>query len=512
MNGLYLINPLPEAQAYFGADSFSAGPGGPGEGVQLVADLALPTLAAMVPPDLPVRLCDEQITPADPDPPETVIGLTGKTPQVGRMLELADAYRRRGKVVVIGGPYASLAPDAVRPHCDVLVRGEVEEIAPRLFADLRDGTWQPEYIGTQADLSASPLPRWDLYPNHRALMGTVQTSRGCPFPCEFCDVPTYVGRKQRHKDPPQVLRELDLLYAHGYRSVFIADDNFSATRARARALLEAIAAWNHSRPDGPISFTTQMSIDVARDTDMLRLSARAGIQAVFVGLETPSADSLRETGKRQNLQADPMEMVGRFLDHHIMVISGLIVGFDADGPDIFDRQRAFTRAAPIPVFTLGALAAPSGSPLHKRMVESGRLLPDQPYGTGQPWSTNIVPAQMTTQALLDGVRDLAVELYHPDIFAERVMALINRLGPYQGPPPAASPSPLPPALQQLDAEVTQVVRGVVTLGPAEKAMVSRLGRHVLTHRPDALPILRTCLRFYAQIRHVYARNGLSAPC
>ncbi|WP_019646394.1 B12-binding domain-containing radical SAM protein [Novispirillum itersonii] len=502
MTGLYLINPYPDSQAYFGTDVFIGSPGG---GVQLVADLAIATVAAMVPPDMPVRLCDEQISPADPDPPESVIALTGKTPQVPRMLELAAAYRQRGKVVVIGGPYASLAPERIRPHCDVLVRGEIEEIAPRLFADLRDGTWQAEYTGTRADLSASPLPRWDLYPNHRALMGTVQTSRGCPFPCEFCDVPTYVGRKQRHKDPPQVIRELDALYAHGYRSIFIADDNFSATRARARALLEALIDWNHSRPDGPVGFTTQMSIDVARDEDMLRLSARAGIQAVFIGLETPSADSLRETGKRQNLQADPMEMVGRFLDHHIMVISGLIVGFDADGPDIFDRQRAFTRHAPIPVFTLGALAAPEGSPLHRRLSNAGRLQPDQPYGTGQPWSTNILPAQMSPEALLTGVRTLALEMYHPDAFADRVMALIDRLGPYQGPPPATAPAPLPATLRQLDDDVSHVVRGVVALGPAERAMVSRLGRHVLTHRPETLPVLRNCLRFYAQIRHVYGR-------
>ena len=99
--------------------------------------------------------------------------------QWGRMKSIAAEFRRRGRTVVIGGPYASLSPDAVRPHCDVLVRGEIEDIAPQLFADLRSGSWQTEYIGTKVDLRISPLPRWDLYPNDRAVMGTIQTSRGC---------------------------------------------------------------------------------------------------------------------------------------------------------------------------------------------------------------------------------------------------------------------------------------------------------------------------------------------
>ena len=117
------------------------------------------------------------------------------------MLALGDAFRARGKTVLIGGPYASLSPERVRPHCDILVRGEIEEMAPRLFGDLAAGRFQSEYTGNPVELARSPLPRWDLYPNDRALQGCVQTSRGCPFRCEFCDTIQYVGRTQRHKPP-----------------------------------------------------------------------------------------------------------------------------------------------------------------------------------------------------------------------------------------------------------------------------------------------------------------------
>jgi radical SAM superfamily enzyme YgiQ (UPF0313 family) len=165
------------------------------------------------------------------------------------------------------------------------VRGEIEDIAPQFFADLRSGSWQTEYVGTKVNLRISPLPRWDLYPNDRAVMGTIQTSRGCPFECEFCDVIEYVGRKQRHKPVDLVLRELDALYRFGYRTVFLADDNHRLPRPRQGAArchpgMECAA----DRRQSP--FHTQISIDAAGDTEMLEMCAGAGLTHVFIGIET----------------------------------------------------------------------------------------------------------------------------------------------------------------------------------------------------------------------------------
>jgi radical SAM superfamily enzyme YgiQ (UPF0313 family) len=357
MPAIYLINPAADLPtSYFGAEVFAARLRRP---AVMIADLAMPTLAALAPRDFEVFLCDEHLTPVDFDLAADFVAITGKVTQAPRMIALAREFRRRGKIVLFGGPHASLSPETLRPHCDVLVRGEIEEIGEELFADLREGCWKDEYVGTRPDLARSPVPRWDLYPNQRALLGTVQTSRGCPYDCEFCDVIQYLGRKQRHKPPDQVLRELDQLYRFGYRQVFLADDNFTIYRARTRELLDALRDWNARQTAGHVTFMTQVSLDVAADDDLLRRCAAAGLTHFFIGIETPNADSLREARKPQNLKRDMVGDVEHVLSHGISVSGGLIAGFDSDGPDIFDRQYDFAMRLPVPVYSVGALVAPA---------------------------------------------------------------------------------------------------------------------------------------------------------
>jgi hypothetical protein len=503
-----LVNPKAESQPYFGADIYEASGF---QGALLVADLSLVTVAAFIPDTFDVHLCDDHVGAVDLDFPADYVALTGKSSQVPRLLQLAQAFRDRGRIVIIGGPVASLDSELVRASCHILVRGEIEDIAPRLFSDLQAGCWQAEYVGGKPDLSLTPIPRWELYPNDRAILGAVQTSRGCPFECEFCDVPAYAGRRQRRKSPEQVLAELDVLYGLGYRSVFLADDNFTASRQKAKELLAAMAWWNRRRNDGPVAFATQLSLDASKDDEILQLCAQSGVSTVFIGLETINEDSLRESQKRQNLGLDMAAQIQRFLDHHIMVISGMIIGFDADGPGIFDQQRHFVQSAPIPIFSLGALIAPNGTPLHDRMVRDGRLLPVQRHNlsTATPWHTNIIPNLMSRDDLLDDVQTLAEQIYHPDAFGERMLHMLRKLGPYQGPQLSASQAA---SVQQtgLMRETAALVRALASSGPEEKAMVGRIGRYVLDHRPETLPLVQTCLRFYAQIRHVYALSQRNA--
>ena len=205
---IYLVNPAPDFPSYFNTEVLEDKLGRP---TANAVALALPTVAAMIPGDFEVTLCDECVKPVDFDFPADFVGITGMVSQWKRMREIAQEFRSRGKVVLIGGPHASLRPEVVRPHCDILVRGEIEDIAARLFQDLINGSWRSEYVGTSPDLANSPVPRLDLYPNERTLTGAIQTSRGCPFRCEFCDVIQYQGRKQRHKPIPQILVELDQL-------------------------------------------------------------------------------------------------------------------------------------------------------------------------------------------------------------------------------------------------------------------------------------------------------------
>ncbi len=347
---LYLINPRPDFPSYFTAEVYNDMGFSP---ATYVADLAITTVAGLAPSDFHIQLCEEVITPVNFDTSADFVGITGKITQVESMKAIAQAFRERGKVVIIGGPHASLCPDVMRPYCDILIQGEMESIAETLFADLRRGRWQETYIGDKPDLDHCVIPRWDLYPNEHAIIGNVQTSRGCPFECEFCDVITYLGRKQRHKPVAQVLRELDEVYRHGYRYVFLSDDNFTVHRSRAKEVLEGLRDWNRRQSQGPVRFITQVSIDAARDDDMLRMCAEAGLSTVFIGIETPNEESLRETKKRQNLKIDLLDQAQCFLDHGIGVTAGMIVGFDADGPDIFDRQYEFAMSSPIPIFPSG---------------------------------------------------------------------------------------------------------------------------------------------------------------
>ena len=181
---IHLINPITDCPSYFNLDSMKAQSGKSGV---LTMALALPTVAALIPQDLfSVTLCDEAISAIDFDVEARFIGLTTMVNQWQRAKEICAEFRRRGKIVIIGGPHASLCPDIVRPHCDILVRGELEDIAENFFQDLARGNWQREYIGSRCDLTTSPAPRLELYPNDRAFAGSIQTSRGCPFQCEFC--------------------------------------------------------------------------------------------------------------------------------------------------------------------------------------------------------------------------------------------------------------------------------------------------------------------------------------
>ena len=500
-----LVNPLADMPSYFSAESLAARGLAPAIST---ADLSIALVAAMVPAGLGVTLCDENITPIDFDTDADYIGITGKVSQWHRMKAVATEFRRRGKTVLIGGPYASLSPESVRPHCDILVRGEIEEIAPQIFADLISGDWKREYVGTRPDLRTSPIPRWDLYPNDRAIMGAVQTSRGCPFECEFCDVIEYLGRKQRHKPPEHVVAELDQLYDLGYRSAFLADDNFTVYRAHAKALLAAMRDWNERRAGGRFRFKTQVSIDAAGDEELLEMCAAAGLTRVFIGIESPNEESLREVKKRQNLKKNLIDEIQRIVDFGISVDCGMIVGFDGDDAGIFERQYRFAMASAVPIFSLGTLVAPDATPLHARLAKEGRLFDNSAVTTAAPWYSNIVPKQMTREQVVEGVKWLCNSLYRPEAFEERVARVIETFGRRR--PPKTTPGDEQSGMRAINADVATLIRSVGKLGPAEKKMLANVVR-MFRQNPAAAPYVMGNLFQYAQARFMYEYGQFWEP-
>jgi radical SAM superfamily enzyme YgiQ (UPF0313 family) len=498
---IYLINPRESVPGYFSLEVMSLL--GRGNFVS-IADLSTPTVAAMVPSSWTVLICDDRLTSADPDIDADVIGITGKVTQRERMIELAKHYRRRGKLVMLGGPFVSLSPEEVREHCDILVRGEIEEIAPEIFADIDAGKWKPEYQGGKPDLSRSPLPRWDLYPHgRRAFSGVIQTSRGCPFECEFCDVIQYAGRKQRHKPVAQILAELDLLARLGYRSVFLADDNFTVYRKHAKEILTALRDWNRAHPETLVNFATQVSIDAARDEELLELLAAANVRQVFVGIETPNEASLAETHKRQNLHVDLAGEVEKILNHGVSIISGGIVGFDSDGPDIFDIQQRFIERLPVPIVTIGALVAPPATPLYARMEREGRLLGAKDLGAGDFVHTNIIPKRMSQAELMAGIKRLCREIYSPEAFERR---LWNVFRSYRSRASDGRPAPAP---FEVGGIQQQLLQHVARNDPELQRLFLRV-HHMLKIQPrDVQNMVTWTMVRYAQVLYMQHQAGIT---
>ncbi len=396
-----------------------------------IMNASLPTVAALTPKEIKVKVVDETVEPIDFDEPVDLVGIGGFHSSIRRAGEIAGEFSRRGVLVVAGGPSVSLSPERWSSFADVLIRGEAECIWPQFAADYLAGQHLAEYRETgPVDLSLTPIPDYGaISPDTRKRYwaGVVQTSRGCPFDCEFCDTIVYVGRRPRHKPIDNIILELDQLQRLGFRSVFLADDNFGANRVKAKQILGALREWNH-RQRHPMHFATQISIDAANDEDLLALLADAGLTLAFVGIETPNRDALSEVSKVQNLRSDTLRNVHAFHKHGIMVWGGLMVGFDSDDASIFQRQYDFFQTAGVSQVSFNMLHAPDGTPLKERMIRENRYLDqtNRVSSEGLNFSVpEIIPSQMTFDQLFDGMVWLMWQLSAPQNTVDRVRTFLQ---------------------------------------------------------------------------------------
>jgi radical SAM superfamily enzyme YgiQ (UPF0313 family) len=394
-------------------------------------NLALPTIAALTPAPHEVLLCDENVEPIDFDTDADIIGITGFVIHKRRMLEIAEAFRRRGKLVVAGGPFATLCPEELKDYVDVMFVGEAEYTWPQFLRDYEAGRWPSEYRqDDKPSMLDSPLPRFDLLKVDRYRSMAIQFGRGCPFNCEFCDIIVMYGRRPRTKSVPQLLDEVAAIHALGVANIFVVDDNFIGNKKDAKALLTALAQWQEAH-GYPIEFMTEASLNVAQDAELLRLLKLAHFSVIFVGIESPRGASLQETKKTQNMREDIVTSVHRIQAAGIEVMAGMIVGFDSDDASIFDEQFRFIQEARIPISMTGMLNAVPKTPLHARLKAAGRLIADS---VGDQFVfTNIVPSGMSRLDLYEGYRGLLNRLYDYRHYRRRAMALILSRGPSLGP-------------------------------------------------------------------------------
>ncbi len=389
-------------------------------------NLSMPTIAGLTPGEHEVVLCDENVEEIDFDVDADVVGVTGYIIHKERMLEIAETFRRRGRFVAVGGPYASLCPEEWRGRCDALFVDEAEETWPRFLSDLAQGRPLTEYRAEEKpDLTRAPAPRFDLLKVDRYHALTIQFARGCPFTCEFCDIIVVYGRRPRAKTVDQVMDEIRECHRLGARQVFVVDDNFIGNRKLAKELVREMGRFG-AEHGWPIDFQTEVSLNLADDDELLRLMQAANFTTVFIGIESPRRESLQESRKTQNLRGDLLESVRRIQAHGIQVQAGMIVGFDHDDESIFEEQLRFVDEARIPVSMTGMLQALPKTPLHARVAREGRLVA---ASTGDQFVfSNILPRGMSRLALYEGYRRLVQQLYDFRRYRRRALAFLMHRG------------------------------------------------------------------------------------
>jgi len=388
--------------------------------------ISLATVAALTPRFYEVAIIDENIDTIDFGIECDLVGITGYTVHAQRMFEIASEFRKRGVLTIGGGVYCSSHLEQCLDHFDVVIKGEAEKIWSEFLNDWKRGEFQRCYVEENfIDLKISPQPRWDLLPIDRYLAGIVQSSRGCPNDCEFCDVTVLFGRKCRYKRVDQVMQEIKWFVDHGVIEFFLADDNFIGNKKYAKEILRHLIALNRNLKK-PIAFFTQATVTVAEDDELLRLFKEAGFVALFIGIETPKKESLEIANKKINLQLDLKEAVRKIQAHGIMVYSGMVVGFDADDLEIFEQQEQFLSEAGIMVPMIGMLVAAKNTKLWKRLEKEGRLVPDSEFGD-QERETNIIPLLMTKTELENNYFKLIKKVHGSDHFLLRYRSFISQI-------------------------------------------------------------------------------------
>lgn len=342
-----------------------------------------------------------------------------------------DVIRRCNKLnvkIVAGGPLFTSSSEYY-PNIDFLVLNEAEITLPLFLKDLAEG--KPKHIYTSEDwanITSTPLPLWDLVSMNNYTSMNLQYSRGCPFDCDFCDITVLYGRKPRTKTKEQVIAELDALYFTGWRGpVFFVDDNFIGNKVKLKKeVLPAITDWMTNRKN-PFYLNTEASINLADDEALMLQMAKAGFEAVFIGIESPNEKSLIECHKPQNTNRDLIASVRKIQKFGLEVQGGFIVGFDNDHPLIFEELTNFIQQSGIVTAMVGLLNAPKGTKLEKRLLEEGRMLSDF-TGNNTDFTINFIP-KMDSEILSNGYKSILKKIYTPKFFYERVMRFMKDFEP-----------------------------------------------------------------------------------
>jgi hopanoid C-2 methylase len=340
-------------------------------------------IAAYMPEHWPVRFVDENIARASAEDFAwaDAVFVSGMHIQAQQIHDIARRAKAAGKVTALGGPSVSSAPEMYGEY-DYLHMGELGDATNRLIARL-DQTCAPQPAQTRFQtkerlpLTDFPIPAYHLVPLARYLMCTLQFSSGCPYLCEFCDIPNLYGRQPRYKTPEQITAELDAITSQTDHppSVYFVDDNFIGNRKAAREMLPHLVDWQ-KKHSYPMEFACEATLNIAKQDEILALMREASFVGIFVGIETPESDALTAIRKGQNNAVPMMDSIKALNDYGLEVISGIILGLDTDSDDTETRLKDFIELSNIPTLTINLLQALPKTALWDRLSRSGRLNED----------------------------------------------------------------------------------------------------------------------------------------
>src|SRR6478736_3849050 len=399
-----------------------------------VAPLGLITVAAMLPSHWEVRFVDrntEELTEADLDWAD--MAMAGRMlPQQADSLAVSELCRKRNLPVVVGGPDPTSSPH-IYDRADFRVLGEAEGILSEFIAAWNAGTRTGTFTAPkfQADVTSSPIPRFDLIKFERYLYVGVQYSRGCPFTCEFCDIIELYGRLPRTKTTLQILAELDRLYALGYRGhVDFVDDNLIGNKKALKQFLPRLKEWQEEH-NYPFELSTEASVNLADDDVLLHMMRDANFFALFVGIESPDPETLAAMRKKQNTRRNLVDSIHKIYGAGMCVTAGFIVGFDSEKTDVGDSMAQFIEFSAIPVAMVGLLYALPNTQLTRRLAKEGRLHANHDVAAttgGDQCTTGLnFDTLRPLRDVLGDYRRVLDTIYQPAAYAARLQRLASLL-------------------------------------------------------------------------------------